>query len=188
MEARVFLTGPAGSGKTRLAQALERAGYLRVGLGDLCRQEAMRAGCPLDRRMLQYIGDQIRRAGGGPHALAAEADQMLRAYPRAPAVIDGVRLAAEAEYLRARGYLGVRVDAPEPVRLARLEARGERNDGQHPTETEWAAIPVRWVVLGTADPDRQAGALAAAIARERALRAVPAARRRAAEAAEDYGL
>ena len=132
---RLYLAGPAGSGKTTVAEMLVRDyGFARVSLGGICREEARRRGLPEDRTTLQAMGDLLR--GSEPARLAILAWELARRAP-GPVVIDGVRLRAEAEWLSARGALGVRVSAPDPVRAARLLRRdGATGVPPHPTESE----------------------------------------------------
>ena len=109
-------------------------GFARVSLGGICREEARRRGLPEDRATLQAMGDLLR--GSEPARLAILAWELARRAP-GPVVIDGVRLRAEAEWLSARGALGVRVSAPDPVRAARLLRRdGATRVPPHPTESE----------------------------------------------------
>ncbi len=137
---KLFLSGPAGSGKTEVAQTLESLhGFRRIGLGDLCRAEARRRGWPEDRFHLQAAGDAMR--AGNPARLAALALAQGRTV-RGPVVIEGVRLVAEATYLRAHGVIGVAVEAPEHLRVARLRARdGSSVLPTHATEREAASLP-----------------------------------------------
>ncbi len=132
---RLYLAGAAGSGKTTVAEILVRDyGFARVSLGGICREEARRRGLPEDRATLQAMGDLLR--GSEPARLAILAWELARRAP-GPVVIDGVRLRAEAEWLSARGALGVRVSAPDPVRAARLLRRdGATRVPPHPTESE----------------------------------------------------
>ena len=132
---RLYLAGPAGSGKTTVAEMLVRDyGFARVSLGGLCREEARRRGLPEDRATLQAMGDALR--GSEPARLAILAWEQARRAP-GPVVIDGVRLRAEAEWLSARGALGVRVSASEDVRAARLLQRdGDAVVAPHATESE----------------------------------------------------
>ena len=54
---RLYLAGPAGSGKTTVAEMLVREyGFARVSMGGLCREEARRMGLPEDRATLQAMG------------------------------------------------------------------------------------------------------------------------------------
>ena len=106
---RVYLAGPAGAGKTEAATWLcRRHGFARISLGDFCRVEAERRGWPCDRVHLQSAGDRLR--DGDPARLAAMALDGARRL--GDVVIDGVRLVAEAEYLRAHDVIGVRVETP----------------------------------------------------------------------------
>ena len=132
---RLYLAGPAGSGKTTVADLLVRDyGFARVSLGGLCRGEARRRGLPEDRATLQAMGDMLR--GSEPARLAILAWEQARRAP-GPVVIDGVRLRAEADWLSARGALGVRVSAPKDVRAARLLQRdGDAVVAPHATESE----------------------------------------------------
>ena len=132
---RLYLAGPAGSGKTTVAELLVRGyGFARVSLGGLCREEAGRRGLPEDRATLQAMGDALR--GPEPARLAILAWEQARGVP-GPVVIDGVRLRAEAEWLMARGVVGVHLSAPNAVREARLLQRdGDAVVAPHGTESE----------------------------------------------------
>ena len=137
---RLFLSGPAGSGKTEVARLLQqRHGFARVSLGDLCREECVRRGWLQDRGHLQRAGDLLR--AGYPSGLAALALITVRDL-RGPVVIEGVRLGAEAGYFRARGVIGVSVVAPQALRAARLRARdGSDRVPDHSTEREAGSLP-----------------------------------------------
>lgn len=137
---RLFLSGPAGSGKTEVARLLEEQHHFcRVSLGDLCRAECARRGWPQDRPHLQRAGDLLR--AGDPSRLAALALAKARNL-RGPLVIEGVRLGAEAGYLRARGVIGVAVEASAEVRDARLLGRdGSSRVQDHSTEREAGSLP-----------------------------------------------
>lgn len=138
---RIYVSGPAGSGKTEVARLLQvQHGFTRVSLGDLCRAEARRRGWPEDRAHLQAAGDRLR--GADPAQLAALALAQVRCCT-GPVVIEGVRLQAEARYLREHGCIGVAVEAPEALRAARLRARdGSSRVPEHTTEREAGALPV----------------------------------------------
>ena len=137
---RLYLAGPAGSGKTTVAEMLVHDyGFARVSLGGICREEARRRGLPEDRATLQAVGDVLR--GPEPGRLAILAWEQARRVP-GPVVIDGVRLRAEAEWLSARGVVGVAVLAPPQIRHARLALR-EGTGTVHPHATERGADGVQ---------------------------------------------
>ena len=191
---RLYLAGPAGTGKTEVARLLEeRHGFARVSLGDLCREETARRGWPLDRTHLQRAGDALR--AGNPARLAALALAQGRGRPGL-VVIEGVRLAAEARYLREHGCIGVAVAAPEALRAARLRARdGSGRVPEHATEREAGSLPVDLRIENGGDRVALERAVRLAVARaallqvqrataRRAHRPAPAGRRREAAGIE----
>ncbi len=137
---RLYLAGPAGTGKTTVAEMLVRDyGFARISLGGICREEARRRGLPEDRATLQAMGDALR--GPEPARLAILAWEHARRLP-GPVAIDGVRLRAEAEWLMARGVIGVHLSVPKAVRGARLLQRDHTEVVPlHDTEREADAIP-----------------------------------------------
>ncbi len=151
---RLYLAGPAGVGKTKVAEGLAaRHGFQRISLGDLVREECMRLELPLTRGNLQAVGDLLRRDRDDDAALAAMT--LARVLPAARGVVvDGVRLVAEAEALRCSGFVGVAVHAREDVRLGRLRARDRSADvPEHRTELEAKRVPVDLrFVNGSDDP------------------------------------
>ena len=155
---RMYLAGPAGSGKTEIAKILEvRHGFRRVSLGDTCRRMARGFGLRGDRAGLQAVGDILRHFSGSA-ALAVMAAKRAREVA-GPMVVDGVRLVAEAEYLRADGWIGVRLEAPADVRAARLDARdGSSEVPDHETEREAGMVPAD-LVLSVVVPGALEGAV-----------------------------
>lgn len=144
----LYLAGPAGSGKSAVANALEAYGFRRVSLGGLVRDEALRRGLIPTRAVLQVLGDEIR--GDDPATLARLA--LAEAGMGDRLVVDGVRLVAEAELLRSAGFVGVLVRASGAVRAARLARRdGSPVVPPHVTEDEAALVPVNCVLPNEAD-------------------------------------
>lgn len=143
---RVCLSGPAGSGKSTVAEILEkRHGFVRASLSGIVREECARRGLAEDRAALQAVGDELR--GSDPARLAVLAEERVRNVS-GPVVIEGVRLRAEGAYLKGRGFVGVRVLAPEPVRRMRVLLRdGVDGIPAHRTETEALSVQVDLVVV-----------------------------------------
>ena len=150
---RLYLAGPAGSGKTTVAEMLVRGyGFARVSLGGICREEARRRGLPEDRATLQAVGDILR--GPEPARLAVLAWEQARQVP-GPVVIDGVRLRAEVRWLDARGAVGLTVLAPPHMRHARLALReGTGTVRPHATEREADGIQTA-LALNTSQAEEQ---------------------------------
>ena len=150
---RLYLAGPAGSGKTTVAEMLVRNyGFARVSLGGLCREEARRRGLSEDRATLQAMGDALRRPEAARLAILAwERARMVSG----PVVIDGVRLRAEARWLNARGVVGVAVLASPQIRHARLALReGTGSVRPHATEREADGVQTA-LTLGTSQGEGQ---------------------------------
>jgi dephospho-CoA kinase len=132
---RIYLTGPAGAGKTTAAGLLYQDGFAVYRLSDLLRDRSRRR----ERGWLQAYGDRLRGAFG-PAVLAVAAHLAVECDGAKDAVLDGVRLLEEGLYLRGRGYVGIRVVASDEVRRRRLLARDGRGltdlEALHATERE----------------------------------------------------
>ena len=174
---RVYLAGPAGVGKTTVAQALAaRYGCQRIGLGDLVREECAHRGLDPTRANLQPVGDAIRTEHDDDAALARLA--LDRALPGARGVVvDGVRLVAEAEALREAGWIGVGVWAEPEARERRLLARdGAADVPRHRTEGEADRVRVDIRFETAEEPVRFRDGLEWLVSRVAALAATRAAR------------
>jgi len=144
----VALTGGIGSGKSTVAARLVQRGAVLVD-ADAIAREVVEPGQPTLSALVDRFGPQILDRDGrlDRPALAAvafaddgaradldaithpaindEFTRRLRDAPRDAVVICDVPLLAESAQARGRGYpLVIVVEAPEAVRLGRLEQRG----------------------------------------------------------------
>ena len=140
----VYLTGLRRSGKDTAARAIAEAYGLRVvaltePLYDIATRYFGMQG--KDRDMLQRVGDAFRavredwlvehvidQGDGGDGLVCAD-----------------VRLPREARVLRSVGWIGLRVERPEPERVEAIREAGEFETGEqarHHTETMVAQVPV----------------------------------------------
>jgi len=144
----VALTGGIGSGKSTVAALLVQRGAALVD-ADAIAREVVEPGQPTLAALVDRFGPQVLDRDGrlDRPALAAAAfaddaaradldaithpaindefTRRLRDAPRGAIVICDVPLLAESAQARGRGYpLVIVVEAPEAVRLARLEQRG----------------------------------------------------------------
>jgi len=144
----VALTGGIGSGKSTVAAMLVQRGAVLID-ADAIAREVVEPGQPTLAELVDRFGPQILdehgrldRAALAAVAFADDASRAdldgithpaineefvrrLRDAPHDAVVVCDVPLLAESVQAQARGYqLVIVVEAPEDVRLARLEARG----------------------------------------------------------------
>ena len=143
---KVYIVGPAASGKDTAAQALVRhfpeLRLIRIAqpMYDIASNVFGRRR--KDRRLLQDIGDALRSVD--PDVFI---DLVLRSTRDWSWVCPDIRLAREGERLRSNGWIGIRVERPLSARLLALEERGESGaDLAHHTEAAVDLVPVDAVV------------------------------------------
>ncbi len=173
----IGLTGGIGAGKSTVAGLLARRGAVVID-ADVIAREVVEPGSPTLVRLVERFGPEIVAADGSLDrgALAARAfvsdetrkelegithpaigAEFLRRVTEAPPdaiVIHDIPLLVEAK--RGEDYAGVIVvDAPLPVRLARLVARGvdradaERRIALQASDEERRAVATWWIDNGT---------------------------------------
>lgn len=149
MADKVAIVGRFCAGKTTLAQELEEYGFVRVSMAanlksiiatvygtldksvkvDVTTQTGTKQSLSV-REVLQRVGQSVKQV---------DRDFWLRWFLEDTAIMSGqnlvmddMRLLFEAESLRARGWVIVRLETPEEVRLE----RHLRLYGRYPTEEE----------------------------------------------------
>jgi len=144
----IYIAGERRSGKDTAAQALYaiypqmQVLQMTSPLYDIGQTYFHMAG--KDRGLLQRLGDAFR---------SIEKDFLARYVDEragdGPAVCPDVRMPQEGAYLRALGWIGLRIRRPEEARLAAVRAAGEETEGpqaQHATETQIDRIPVDAII------------------------------------------
>lgn len=145
MPVRFLLMGKAGAGKDTAAEYLvRRYGFRRYAFADKLKEVASDlwpeefAGSRKPRRLLQELGTAAR--GVDPLVWVRFVFRQLEAENPDRAVITDGRLLNEYRSCREAGFLVIRVDCPDGVRLARLTARDGRppypEEASHPSERE----------------------------------------------------
>lgn len=172
MTANVALFGKFCAGKTTLAEALVELGYTRVSMAANMKQMVLDVYGTLDksqsvevtRRDGQRTSISIREALQGLGETVKDVDRDLwlkwfladSQFITKPQVMDDARLRFEAEALRSRGWMLVKVDTPTGVRLQRyFDLYGRQpshSEMNHPTETESETIEYDLVVDGMTSP------------------------------------
>jgi len=124
----VAITGMPGAGKSTAAEALVKAGWRRVVMGDVIRAETKRRGLELDAKGTGEVMRLLRKERGE----SAVADLCLDEIARTGAervVVDGIRSLAEVDAFRKKAaVLLVAVDASPSRRYGLLKERGRKDD------------------------------------------------------------
>lgn len=162
MPVRFLLMGKAGAGKDTAAEYLvRRYGFRRYAFADKLKEVASDlwpeefAGSRKPRRLLQELGTAAR--GVDPLVWVRFVFRQLEAENPDRAVITDGRLLNEYRSCREAGFLVIRVDCPDGVRLARLTARDGRppypEEASHATEHEFEALEPDFVLDNSGSTD-----------------------------------
>ena len=124
------LVGPIASGKGILANHLKTKNFKVFSLSDKVREEARLRGLPLEREILQNIGDELRAQYGNQILAERVAFDLIN--ENGNLVIDSIRNPGEIKYLQNFCNVAIiGVDAPVEKRicwyLERAKQRGEDN-------------------------------------------------------------
>jgi dephospho-CoA kinase len=176
----IAIVGKMYAGKTTLAHSLmEEAGYTRVAMagplkklaeiayGEVVEKDHNYPTIELEtggliyksgRRILQEIGQSLKQVDRNIWLKCFIND--TNNMDRQPYVVDDVRFGFEADYLRAEGWLILKVDTPEKTRVDRgyklLGRRPTQTELHHESEVEVDDIIADKVVRGTEGPDTRA--------------------------------
>lgn len=167
--ANIGLIGRLRSGKDTVAAYLaSKYGYTQFAFGDalkddfhrrypeIPREPKPRAGYQLHGQfMREHVGENvwIDACFASIDALAAWRAELGESVPPLNAVISDVRQLNEAEALSARGYVLIRVEAPESLRIHRAIESGDTfnlRDLTHGTETALDGYAVDFTVVNDA--------------------------------------
>ncbi|MDR0797502.1 MAG: flagellar hook-basal body complex protein FliE [Nitrososphaerota archaeon] len=125
----IGLTGMPGAGKTVFAEAAVAAGYIKVTMGDVIREETLCRGLELNPQNVGKIMLDLRKDWGG-NVVAERCVQKIETQVSDKIVIDGLRSLSEAEVFKSNfaGFKLVTVHAASDVRFVRLSQRGRSDD------------------------------------------------------------
>ena len=128
MKTMILVTGQTLSGKSEVANMIERKGIPMFRLGDLIREEVQRRGLPITVENQEAIARQARQELGQD----IFARRMLEKVDRLPdplVCVEGARDMSEIRFLQLRVRLVlVVVELPDAIRWQRLRARLNERD------------------------------------------------------------
>lgn len=93
----IGLTGPIASGKSVLADMLVQQGFIRLTLSEEVREECKKRGLPLERSILQDLGNEMRQKHGNGYWARR---LLAKLAPGKNHVIEGIRNPGEVEELK----------------------------------------------------------------------------------------
>jgi dephospho-CoA kinase len=144
---RFALIGKSGAGKSTAAEMIfDFYGARRVSTGVICRKISRLLMGNEDKASTQKIDDALTTIDQSIFLNAA-----LRDIPDNDAIcLDSLRFRSDLQIARERGFLVVRITAPDEIRILRLKERGQvfdqGVDGCHRSETELDDAEVDFVI------------------------------------------
>jgi hypothetical protein len=171
------IVGGFAAGKTTLSEGLVQQGWTRVSFARLLKEMAARAyGEEIQknktysmrdlgsgetrgitgRRVLQELGQSVKSMDRDFWISSLLSDIRSGVYGNGPYVTDDCRFPYEADALRLRGFVIVRLDVPLDTRIRRYYATYGNYPTPaelvHPSEIELVDIEVDHVINGEQDP------------------------------------
>ena len=122
----IGVVGPIASGKNVITDFLFEKGFVRMSLSEEVRKEARSRGLPIQRKILQDIGNEMRLKNGSDY-WAGRLITMMEAGKNY--VVEGIRNPGEVTALRKLpGFILIAVDAPVEKRFQWIMMRGKDSD------------------------------------------------------------
>ncbi|HVY01757.1 MAG TPA: hypothetical protein VHA12_03260 [Candidatus Nanoarchaeia archaeon] len=122
----IGVVGPIASGKNVLTDMLALKGFIRMSLSDEVREEARIRGLPIERKILQDIGNEMRLKNGNDYW----ANRLIsKVEDGKNYVIEGIRNPGEVTALRkCKEFVLIAIDAPIEKRFQWIIMRGKDSD------------------------------------------------------------
>ena len=125
----VSVVGMPGSGKSEVARAFEKNGFIRIRFGDVTDEEVKRRGLELNEKNERHIRELLRKEHGMDAYAKLNLPRIDSALKHSDVVIDGLYSWEEYTFLKAyygEGFFVVAVWASPRTRYARLSSRSSR--------------------------------------------------------------
>jgi dephospho-CoA kinase len=123
------IVGMTGSGKSSIAQHLERKGWHTIRFGGITMRELESRGLPINEANERAVREELRETQGMDAFARLSLPEIEESFSNRPTVIDGLYSWAEYKFLRR--HLGqkmkvVAIFTTRSIRYARLTQRQER--------------------------------------------------------------
>lgn len=122
----IGITGRIAAGKGFIVDFLKENGFEFKKISESLYEEADKRGIPYERKLLQDLGNQLRKEEGGG-ALAKRLVKKLD--PSKNYIVDSIRNPQEVlELKKARNFFLISIDAPQKIRFERVLRRNKEID------------------------------------------------------------
>lgn len=121
----IGIVGTIASGKSMLSDALVQKGFSKLSFSAEVREEAKKRGIEIERKLLQDLGNEMRKKEGNDYW----ARRIIDKIKDGNYVVEGIRNAAEVEALKKlENFTLIAVDAPLEKRYQWVMLRGKDSD------------------------------------------------------------
>lgn len=122
----IGVVGPIASGKSMLSDALVKKGFVKLSFSAEVRNEAKNRGIPIERKLLQDLGNDMRMKEGSDYWAKRI---ITKIESKKNYVIEGIRNPAEVDALKKLDNFSLAaVDAPIEKRFQWIMMRGKDSD------------------------------------------------------------
>ena len=125
----VSIVGMAGSGKSEVARAFEKNGFIRVRFGDVTDAEVKKRGLELNEKNERHVRELLREEHGMAAYARLNLPRIDSTLKRSNVAIDGLYSWEEYTFLKnhyGEDFFVVAVGASPTTRYARLAGRASR--------------------------------------------------------------
>jgi len=117
----IGITGTFGSGKTTITNHLIKRNFKFITISDLVREKAKKQNLPIERKILQDLGNKMRKLYGKNYWAKKSLE---RINIKKDWIIDGIRNPGEIEeFKKIPNFILISLDAPLEVRIKRILGR-----------------------------------------------------------------
>ncbi len=125
---KIGLTGTFASGKSLVAQILQKSGFIYYSLSEEVRDECEKRGMTPERKNLYNIANELRE-NYGPQVLAERVRKKIEKEKPKNAVIDGIRSPEEVwELEKMKNFTLISIDSTIETRYERTMKRKRANE------------------------------------------------------------
>ncbi len=120
------ITGTIGAGKGTVVEYLKKKGFIHYAARDFIVEEIKRRGLPVNRDSMTLVANDLRHIYGPAYIISTLLARAEKS--KGNAVIESVRVVAEAQVLKEHGAVLLAIDSNQKTRYERITKRGSETD------------------------------------------------------------